>query len=197
MKIELDNTEKKIVDATFDILQKDGIAKATTKRIAKKAGVNEVTIFRKFTNKNNLVEITKDYYIQILTEKLREIFGFTGEETFKEYIDQNFLSLLNLTESEFSIIKVTMEEVRSVSDKKRQVSQITSTVLDQMEAFFKVKIEKGEIRDVDARVLAIICISVIFEAIVLSQVYNANDEIDTSTYQEKYLDIMFNGIKIE
>lgn len=197
MKIELDNTEKKIVDATFDILQKDGVAKATTKRIAKKAGVNEVTIFRKFTNKNNLVEITKDYYIQILTEKLREIFGFTGEETFKEYIDQNFLGLLNLTESEFSIIKVAMEEVRSVSDKKRLVSQITSTVLDQMEAFFKVKIEKGEIRDVDARVLAIICISVIFEAIVLSQVYNANDEIDTSTYQEKYLDIMFNGIKIE
>ena len=33
MKIELDNTEEKIVRATFDIIQKEGVAKATTKRI--------------------------------------------------------------------------------------------------------------------------------------------------------------------
>ena len=48
MNIELDDTEEKIVMATFSIVQKEGFAKATTKKIAAEAGFNEVTIFRKF-----------------------------------------------------------------------------------------------------------------------------------------------------
>ena len=74
MDKKLDNTEEKIVNATFNILQKEGVTKATTKRIAKEAGVNEVTIFRKFENKNNLINVTKDYHMNILIERLREIF---------------------------------------------------------------------------------------------------------------------------
>ena len=80
MKIELDNTEEKIVRAAFDIIQKEGLTKATTKRIAAEAGVNEVTVFRKFKNKNNLVEITKAYHFQILIGKLEEIFDFREDE---------------------------------------------------------------------------------------------------------------------
>ena len=51
---ESESTEEKIIAATFDILQRDGLQKATTKRIASEAGVNEVTIFRKFKNKKIL-----------------------------------------------------------------------------------------------------------------------------------------------
>ena len=64
-----ENTEEKIIKATFDILQKEGVQKATTKKIAAEAGVNEVTIFRKFENKKNLVEITIDYYMERLLGK--------------------------------------------------------------------------------------------------------------------------------
>lgn len=60
---EFNSTDEKIIRATFGILQKEGFAKATTKKIAAEAGVNEVTVFRKFQNKNNLVEITKEYYL--------------------------------------------------------------------------------------------------------------------------------------
>ena len=51
MEGEFDSTEEKIINATFDILQKEGFEKTTTKKIAREAGVNEVTIFRKFENK--------------------------------------------------------------------------------------------------------------------------------------------------
>ena len=76
MKIELDATEEKLVSATFGIIRREGFKGATTKKIASEAGVNEVTIFRKFKNKKNLIEITKDYYIQKLLEKL----GLTMED---------------------------------------------------------------------------------------------------------------------
>ncbi|MDO5825750.1 MAG: helix-turn-helix domain-containing protein [Methanosphaera sp.] len=51
MLFETESTEEKIIVATFDILQREGLQKATTKKIAFEAGVNEVTIFRKFKNK--------------------------------------------------------------------------------------------------------------------------------------------------
>jgi len=76
---EFNSTDIKIIKATFEILQEEGFAKATTKKIATKAGVNEVTIFRKFQNKNNLVEITKDYHLKLLIEKLEEIWGKNNE----------------------------------------------------------------------------------------------------------------------
>lgn len=112
------STDEKIIEATFVILQEEGFNKATTKKIAAKAGVNEVTIFRKFKNKNNLVEITKDYYLKILIQKLKEIFDFNEDDEIEEYLQSNFLGLLNLPDSEFSIIKVAMEEVRDIPEKK-------------------------------------------------------------------------------
>ena len=67
---DFNSTDEKIIQATFSILQKEGLTKATTKKIAAEAEVNEITIFRKFQNKNNLVEITKEYYLKIFLEKL-------------------------------------------------------------------------------------------------------------------------------
>lgn len=46
MEIELDKTEQKIVDATIFLLDKEGMNGTTTKKIAKKAEVSEVTVFR-------------------------------------------------------------------------------------------------------------------------------------------------------
>ena len=85
MDLELDSTSEKIVSATFKLLQKDGSEKATTKKIAAEAGVNEVTIFRKFENKKNLIEITKQYYLQVLINTLEEIFVFDDSFSALDY----------------------------------------------------------------------------------------------------------------
>ena len=48
----MQETEKRILDATIELLDKVGWKGATTKRIAAEAGVNEVTLFRKFRTRN-------------------------------------------------------------------------------------------------------------------------------------------------
>ena len=197
MKIELDNTEEKIVRATFDIIQKEGLAKATTKRIAAEAGVNEVTVFRKFTNKNNLVEITKAYHFQILIEKLEEIFEFRQDEEIEEYLRNNFKELINLPEEQFSIIKVALEDVRAVTDKKLLIAQITDVILDKFEEFFTLQIEEGRIRKVNPRVLGTLCYSITFQSLVLWKIYDKNVEKDGIDYSTEFLDIIYNGIKVE
>ena len=109
---EFSSTDEKIIKATFGILQSEGFTKATTKKIAAEAGVNEVTIFRNFKNKNHLVEITKDYYLQLLIGKLEEIFEFQEDEGIEEYLKITFFGILNLSEDDLSIIRVAMEEDR-------------------------------------------------------------------------------------
>ncbi|WP_296887444.1 TetR/AcrR family transcriptional regulator [uncultured Methanobrevibacter sp.] len=195
MQSEFDSTEKKIIKATFIILQKEGFDKTTTKKIASEAGVNEVTIFRKFDTKNNLIEITKNYYFNAFLEKIESIFDFTGDETIEEYLDKNFEGLFELKDQDFSIIKISMQEVSEIPEKKRLISVITNTMLNKLEEFFKLQIEKGEIRNVDTRVLSITCFSVTFQSIVLRKIYSENTEIDSKKYSDAFLDILYNGIK--
>jgi len=50
-----DETQKKILDSTMQLIMEKGYTATTTKDIAKKAGINECTIFRKFNGKKDIV----------------------------------------------------------------------------------------------------------------------------------------------
>lgn len=51
----MDETGLKIMKAAMDLLTEQGYDATTTKHIARRAGVNEVTLFRKFGTKLNIV----------------------------------------------------------------------------------------------------------------------------------------------
>ena len=191
---ELSSTDEKIIKATFGILQRDGFAKATTKKIAAEAGVNEVTIFRNFKNKNNLVEITKDYYLQLLISKLEEIFEFEEDDDIEEYLKISFFGILSLSEEDLSIIRVAMEEVREDPEKDILISEITDVILNKLEEFFKIKIEKGIIREVNPKSLAIMCFGMLFQSVILWKIYTQDLEFETHYYADDLINIMFEGI---
>lgn len=195
MLFEKENTEEKIIRATFDILQREGLQKTTTKKIAAEAGVNEVTIFRKFENKKNLLVATKDFYMKNLLDKLETAFEYDEDEIIEDYLKNAFYGMLNLTQEDFSIIKVAMQEVKDEPYKKMLISEITDLVLNQMEVFFKKQIEKGEIRDINPRAIAILSFGVVFESIILWQIYGDQENHEQYDYSDDFMDIIFNGIK--
>ncbi|MBD5097320.1 MAG: TetR/AcrR family transcriptional regulator [Lachnospiraceae bacterium] len=51
----MDETSQKIIDATMLLIRDKGYVATTTKDIARLAGVNECTLFRKFQNKKDIV----------------------------------------------------------------------------------------------------------------------------------------------
>lgn len=59
--MEVDDTSLKIIDATIQVLNEEGLSGTTTMKIAKKAKVSEVTIFRKF-KQNNLIAKSKEAF---------------------------------------------------------------------------------------------------------------------------------------
>ncbi|MFC4402466.1 TetR/AcrR family transcriptional regulator [Gracilibacillus xinjiangensis] len=56
----MDDTKKKIIEATISLFVSQGYKGTTTKEIAKASGVNEVTIFRHFGSKRGLFEAIVD-----------------------------------------------------------------------------------------------------------------------------------------
>ena len=195
MLFERENTEEKIITATFNIIQKEGVQKATTKKIAAEAGVNEVTIFRKFENKKNLIEATKDYYMAKLLSKLEETFDFDEDDSIEEYLKNCFHGILDFSQEDISIIRVAMQEINGESDKKLLISRITDTIINKMEEFFKLQLEKGEIKNVNSKAISVMCFSIIFQSTILWQIYGNNANMDSDIFADDYLDIIFNGIK--
>ena len=195
MLFERENTEEKIITATFNIVQKEGVQKATTKKIAAEAGVNEVTIFRKFENKKNLIEATKDYYMAKLLSKLEETFDFDEDDSIEEYLKNCFHGILDFSQEDISIIRVAMQEINGESDKKLLISRVTDTIINKMEEFFKLQLEKGEIKNVNSKAISVMCFSIIFQSTILWQIYGNNADMDSDIFADDYLDIIFNGIK--
>ena len=195
MLFERENTEEKIITATFNIIQKEGVQKATTKKIAAEAGVNEVTIFRKFENKKNLVEATKDYYMTKLLSRLEETFDYDEDESIEDYLKHCFHGILDFSQEDISIIRVAMQEIKGESDKKLLISHITDTIINKIEEFFKLQLEKGVIKNVNSKAISVMCFSIIFQSTILWQIYGNNADIESDIFADDYLDIIFNGIK--
>lgn len=197
MEIKSGSTDERIIEATFTLLQKEGPEKTTTKKIAAEAGVNEITIFRKFETKSNLIEIVKDHYLQILLDELEEIFDFNEDDEIDEFLKNKFYIISSLPETDFSIIKVALEEAGDIPEKKRLISVITDTILNKLGEFFKLQIENGKIKEVNPNVLAVMCFSIIFQSVILWKIYNDGADFDTDQYGDDVLDILFNGIKCD
>ena len=195
MLFERENTEEKIIRATFNIVQKEGVQKATTKKIAAEAGVNEVTIFRKFENKKNLIEATKEYYLTKLLSKLEKTFDFDEDDTIEEYLKRSFHGILEFSPEDINIIRVAMQEIKVESDKKLLISHITDTIINKMEEFFKLQLEKSVIKNVNSKAISVMCFSIIFQSTILWQIYGNSADIDSDIFADDYLDIIFNGIK--
>ncbi len=55
------DTRKKLLDSTIQVVAAEGLENTTTKRIASYAAINEVTLFRIYKGKNNLLRKTFQY----------------------------------------------------------------------------------------------------------------------------------------
>lgn len=194
---ENENTEEKIIKATFDILENEGLAKTTTKKIAAEAGVNEVTIFRKFGNKNNLIEAAKEHYLKKFNDKIEETFSYEEDESVEEYLNNAFFGMLSFNQDDIKILRVAMGEVRDDPKKKLLISEIIEPLFKKLEGFFLLKIEKGEIRSVNYQALTLICYSLLFQSAVMWQIHHDNPDYEAGFDGEDVKDIIFNGIKIQ
>ena len=194
MEIELDKTEQKIVDATIFLLDKEGMNGTTTKKIAKKAEVSEVTVFRKFKSKDNLLKIAKIYYSDYFLEKISDIFINYEDTDLESLLKNTWWKLVNFLDNNLDIIKIALYELMSNPEEEKIFSKFSDEVLKNLTNIFQEQIDKGKIRKINPSAAALTVFSVIVEGIIFWKFESKVSNDDTNKYLDDFVDIFINGI---
>lgn len=194
MEIELDKTEQKIVDATIFLLDKEGMNGTTTKKIAKKAEVSEVTVFRKFKSKDNLLKIAKIYYSDYFLEKISDIFTNYEDTDLKSLLKNTWWKLVNFLDNNLDIIKIALDELMSSPEEEKIFSKFSDEVLKNLTNIFQEQIDKEKIRKINPSAAALTVFSVIVEGIIFWKFESKVSNDDINKYLDDFLDIFINGI---
>lgn len=73
-ELKKSSAAEKLVAAAAAVFARDGLSSATTREIAREAGVNEVTLFRNFQSKQNLLAAVLERVFERKTDPLSERF---------------------------------------------------------------------------------------------------------------------------
>lgn len=194
--MEVDDTSLKIIDATIQVLNEEGLSGTTTMKIAKKAKVSEVTIFRKFKNKNNLIAKSKEAYLQRFLEKTDNLFSIDPNLDLRDYIKQLWIESKKMFEDEMNLIKISFEEINVEVLHRKALAQFSEKIISNLTKIFQNQINKGKIRKINPKMAAVNIYSVMFESLVLLKVYGVHLDQSEDSYVEDFLNIFLNGISI-
>jgi len=112
-------TRQRLLDAAFRVCSEQGIHGATTREIADVAGVNEVTLFRHFGNKEKLIAALFEHVLANLTESLNitEVDAHDLERDLFRYA-QRYHEMLMANEA---LIRTILGEAKRHPEQARQV----------------------------------------------------------------------------
>ncbi|MGC3994684.1 MAG: TetR/AcrR family transcriptional regulator [Propionicimonas sp.] len=127
------STSDAILDATLQVLGERGLKGATTRLIAQRADVNEVTLFRKFGTKNKLIQAAIE---QKFATVQRTFGGYTGDiEADLTRLTQTYLAALKdvgpVVWVVFTELSYNQELARSIHGPER----LFATVAEMMQRY--------------------------------------------------------------
>ena len=195
MEAKIESTEDKIIYATIKLLDENGLTDTTTRKIASESGFSEVTIFRKFKNKENLFKVAKETYYSTFFEEIDKILDYDSDDDVREYLTSVWKQVLILSDKDLNMIKIAIDELRDPTSNNRGLPKFANLAIDKLSKFFQHQIDIGCIRKINPRVAAYNIFCLIFESIVIWKIYSATPEnMDVDSYLNDFLDMFMNGI---
>ena len=190
----MQDTEDKILDATIKLLDKNGLKGATTKKIAFEAGVNEITLFRKFHNKEQLLKAAKKRSASKFLEELDLLFKIEDNGDMKSYLTTIWKNASRMIDKRINLIRISMEEVRDVPFEEKVLPKISKIIIDHLAAYFKRQINRNAIRNINPEVAALNVFSIVFQIYIMWKIYDQKPPIADERIMENFLEIFLNGI---
>ncbi len=154
-------TKERILDATMALVSRRGYQGATTREIARAAGVTELTLFRHFGSKERLFEqcLSSRTFLPALRELLPELEGL-GYEDGLRMIGRKFL--LSLKERKEMVMIMQSEMTRSPVRMRRIYGQFMDEMLGVLGAYFCALQKRGELRRFPSELAARMFLGMLF-----------------------------------
>jgi AcrR family transcriptional regulator len=152
-RLEIESSKDRILAAAFALFAERGFDGTTTQSIAKRAGVNEVTIFRTFGSKKDLFRQVAREMLPIRRIKVGVDFRIEGSA--EEVLVHNALVVLGILKENRHIFMILVGELWRHPDLKEEVGlEAFEQAVDFVAALMMIMIEDGRLRAVDPYVAA-------------------------------------------
>lgn len=188
-----------IVDAALQVFSRLGYRGATTRELARAAGVTEVTLFRHFPSKEDLYAAVLDKYslLPVLRAQLDRV---EHEGDTREALRVLARRLVGTLRERQPLIRLMLSEAVTNPDQARMLFrqgparflQDMGKILDRLHA-------NGEIRAVDPRIAARAFLSVYFTMVLMQETLlgKETEPLDLDQAADELTDILWRGLRPE
>lgn len=189
----MDETSQKIIDATMSLIRDKGYVATTTKDIARTAGVNECTLFRKFKSKKDIVVngIAQEKWRANVTPEVFQNVTWDLEADLqifmKAYMDRITPDFVNLS--------IGLRAPQLYDDTASLIMQIPQAFLSSLIDYFEKMAQKGKLPDLDFECLAMTIFSSTFGYTFLRASFNDKlTPVEQDEYIKRSVELFCKGI---
>ncbi len=189
----MDDTAQKVVDATMLLIRDKGYVATTTKDIAKLAGVNECTLFRKFKSKKDIVlagvkqekwrgNLTPEIFQNVKWELAPDLEMFMTE--YMKRITPDFVNL-----------SIGLRAPQIYEETAPFVMKVPQAFLLSLIEYFKEMEQRGKLPHLDFECLAMTIFSSTFGYTFLSASFESNlSTVDHDRFIKQSVETFIRGI---
>lgn len=202
----MDDTEQRILDAALRVFASEGFTGATTRRIAEEANVAEVTLFRKFKSKKNLLKevLINNQTVFSSLDDLSHLFPKEKNvdlETELHILGKNIAKAMRDRKKDSKrrmFMFMLFDEGRRRPEVGETLSSFLQMNINPLSEYFELQIKNGKMRTINSRSAALTFVGYFVHTSLLREVVgdsflgNNDEEID------RFIDIFTKGIlKVE
>lgn len=191
----MDETSQKIIDAAMALVRDKGYVATTTKEIAKAAGVNECTLFRKFESKKDIViqgANQTGWRADIAPEIFEKI---TWElETDLEMFMRAYMSRMT---PDFVNLSIGLRAPQLYEETRQLIMKVPQTFLEAFTDYLNRMCARGKIPRKDFKALAMTVFSATFGYTFLSASFGKElTEVEKDEYIRNSVQMFVKGIDL-
>jgi AcrR family transcriptional regulator len=190
-----DLTKKRILAAAELVFSRDGFQGATTREIARQAGVNEVTLFRHFRTREELLRATLDQGCATF-EALVERSDVVWKDRLPERLEHYVREMYSAVRQREALVRACVSEARVLPVSiRRALQEFMERRKARLVARLRQARELGLIRpDVDLSAASDLIRDSIHSAILRHTAYNTDPEA-VDAHLRGVTEIVYHGIK--
>lgn len=186
--------EERILDAAMIVFSENGFKGATTIKIAKEAGVNEITIFRKFKSKENLLKAVIEKKLSETLARLDHILCEEKSADVEVCIKTLAISLNQFLDERMDFIFMLVTQGRKKPEIMGLFTQFRKKLVEHLSEYFQEQMNQGNIRKVDPELLAFSLFSFIFNKSLSKKIFKEHFINDDAKSFEEFIDVFMRGI---
>jgi AcrR family transcriptional regulator len=187
-----DETRQRLIEAAAQVFAEEGYARATTRALAAAAGVNEVTLFRHFGNKESLfAAVTEQYAGPAVTTALESQLSGDYHRDLLTVGNQLLQVLLERKE----VLRMMLCEASHFPEVQAVMVQNPRQIRRMLARYLQQQIERGQVRPLHPEATAQAFAGMLFSYAIMWEILgdSVEPEMTTEELVAQFVDIFVQG----